>query len=89
MVINLLRDTTNIAQPSTGTQGGTVGVGTISDNVTITSGVNFLDSPASTSSVTYKTQVQLINSGTVNINKAVNGANRTSVSTITVMEIGA
>jgi hypothetical protein len=54
---------------------------------------NFLDSPATTSSTTYKVQVRCNNTGNAFVNRAENDINDGTVnrttSTITVMEIGA
>jgi hypothetical protein len=85
---NLVRDSTNISQPSTsptfkGTAGG---YNTTADNV-LPVGFNFLDSPATTSSTTYKIQCN-INSATLSINRR-NSADCAFTSTITVMEIAA
>jgi hypothetical protein len=49
------------------------------------SAANVLDSPATTSAVTYKIQVRGVGGGTTNINRDVDGNG--SVSTITVMEV--
>jgi len=85
---NLVRGSTNVSQPATtptfnGTAGGYI---TTADNV-LPVGFNFLDSPATTSSTTYKVQCN-INSATLSINRR-NSADCAFTSTITVMEIAA
>ena len=85
---NLLRNSTNIAQPST----------TPTFNATVTPyvnladnslgwSINFLDSPATTSATTYKIQGKT-GSGTFYVNRR-SVADFASISTITVMEIAA
>jgi len=61
------------------------------DNTSITQGTNFLDSPSSTSSVTYKVQVR--SNGTAYVNRTTSDSDLANIlrtaSTITVMEIAA
>ena len=85
---NLLRNSTNIAQPSTTpTYSGTVTPYlNLADN-SLGWSINFLDSPATTSVTTYKIQGKT-SSGTFHVNRRT-VADFTSVSTITVMEIAA
>jgi hypothetical protein len=63
----------------------------VDDNTSITQGTNFLDSPSSTSSVTYKVQVR--SNGTAYVNRTTADGNDVNIlrtaSTITVMEIAA
>jgi hypothetical protein len=75
-VISLLRGATVIGTPAI-----VAGYGGSSQNITIAA--TFLDSPSTTSAVTYKTQFarSVVNTGTI----AVNGDSSTS--TITLMEI--
>jgi hypothetical protein len=86
---NLVRNSTNISQPATspsftGTICAYVG---ISDNI-LPVGFNFLDSPATTSSTTYKVQIKS-NTGTQYINRRGPTNDSAFTSTITVMEIAA
>jgi hypothetical protein len=87
-VYNLLRNSTNISQPSTTPtfNGTAIGFTTVGDTV-LPVGLNFLDSPATTSSTTYKIQMR-VNTGTTLINRR-NTADCAFTSTITVMEIAA
>jgi len=63
------------------------------NNISITQGANFLDSPSSTSSVTYKVQVRISSGGTAYVNRVTSDNNDVNLvrtaSTITVMEIAA
>jgi hypothetical protein len=91
----LVRDSTVIGA------GAAVGVRTLGfagstatdNNISVTQGTNFLDSPSSTSSVTYKVQVRISSGGTVFVNRPVSDAEDVNIvrtaSTITVMEIAA
>jgi hypothetical protein len=86
--INLVRNSTNIAQPDSGANKSTMnpfpGGGTLSFNTSI----NWLDSPATTSATTYKVQWK-VDGSTGYLNRHVSGVDFNSVSTITVMEIAA
>tara|TARA_Y100001937_G_scaffold76148_1_gene103435 strand:+ start:15 stop:563 length:549 start_codon:yes stop_codon:yes gene_type:complete len=82
---NLVRDSTNIAQPS----------GSVPSSLHLNTGSNidgrmgsivFLDSPSTTSETTYKLQ-GLTDGNSFVINRRGDSANKTSISTITVMEI--
>ena len=84
--INLLRDSTTIAQPSTGTVPGTINHYPSATGLAINSNISWLDSPSSVSSITYKFQWK-VDGGTGNLNKHPTNANYNSVSSITVMEI--
>jgi len=61
------------------------------DNMTKTGSFNFVDSPATTSAVTYKLQAQVYSSGTIYINRQTTDSDSAGygrfASTITVMEI--
>jgi hypothetical protein len=87
-IFNLLRGSTNIAQPSTSPafSGTTVSYTSVGDVVNNWS-MLFLDSPATTSATTYKIQAKT-NTGTAYVNRR-NTADVAQVSTITVMEIAA
>ena len=86
--INLVRNSTNIAQPDSGTNKATMnpfpGGGTLSFNTSI----NWLDSPATTSATTYKVQWK-VDGSTGYLNRHTGNTDYNSVSTITVMEIAA
>ena len=85
---NLVRNATNISQPATSPAfTGTMCAYTdLADMITPVS-ISFLDSPATTSSTTYKLQMKS-NTGTQWINRR-NGTDSAYTSTITVMEIAA
>lgn len=84
---NLVRDSTNIAQSTGGSTRNQTGFHVDSDNFAIdTLSGNFLDSPATTSSTTYKMQCRVLG-GTGYVNRAGSNSNDGAVSTITVMEI--
>jgi hypothetical protein len=87
----LVRNSTNIAT-STTTGGSTTGTFSFAQRSMgtqnmQTSGVNFIDSPATTSATTYKLQC-LTQAGTLYVNQD-GGGSCTGVSSITVMEIAA
>jgi hypothetical protein len=96
MAIQLLRDSTQVAIATSGT-GNQINT-TLANyynnadaNVIRGCSVSYLDSPATTSSVTYKVQFRTGNNGTSSINRPSGNDNATynmrTVSTITVMEI--
>jgi hypothetical protein len=87
--LNLLRDSTNIAQSTGGTGGNqTLGVNTGSNNAGAPSSIIFLDSPATTSATTYKIQAAIIaGGGTIAIGRDVASAGYPSHTTITVIEV--
>lgn len=85
---NLVRNSTNIAQPSTApTFNGTVTPYLNLFENSLGWSINFLDSPATTSATTYKVQGKTAG-GTFYVNGR-GSADFASVSTITVMEIAA
>ena len=87
-VFNLVRDSTNISQPATApTYTGSFFAYTNAADTMLTPSFNFLDSPATTSSTTYKIQTRT-NSGTMYVNRRLS-VDTASTSTITVMEIAA
>lgn len=85
---NLVRNSTNIAQPDSGVNGATIpayngnatGVGYIQNSI------SYLDSPNSVVATTYKIQVK-VDAGTGYINRHLSSDTWTGVSSITVMEI--
>jgi hypothetical protein len=85
---NLVRDSTNIAQPSGGNAPSSVQLNTASSSTSLQGCIVYLDSPATTSSTTYKLQGRTDGNSFV-INRRGDNADATSVSSITVMEIAA
>ena len=86
--LNLVRDSTNIAQPTDGVNkqsmlyynaDGSTGTGT---------SLLYLDSPSSTSSVNYKIQIRC-NGGTAMVNRIGINTDWSCVSTMTLMEVAA
>jgi len=89
--VNLVRNGTNIAQPTTSsTYAATMNSypGDAGGIAQIQYALNWLDSPATTSSVTYKLQM-LTTGGTAWVNARPIAQNGTTVSGITAMEIAA
>ena len=83
--VNLVRDSTAIAQPSAGTSPATtITASSMANN----SSVMFLDSPATTSATTYKLQIR-VNTGTGYVNRSSFDVQQTAVSSITVFEVSA
>jgi hypothetical protein len=85
---NLVRDSTNIAQPSGGNAPSSVQLNTAGSSTSLQGCIVYLDSPATTSSTTYKLQGRTDGNSFV-INRRGDDADATSVSSITVMEIAA
>ena len=85
---NLLRDSTNLSQPSGGASPATMNLSS-GDNVNSASAsIGFLDSPNTTSATTYK--IQMARSfGTQYVNRDANSADNTGTSSITVFEVAA
>ena len=82
--LNLLRDSTILGEGSTGTQKASIG----NYGYTHSSALNWLDSPSTTSSTSYKIQFATDNSGNpIYVNRNGIDANYTGSSSITVMEI--
>ena len=87
---NLYRGATLIAQPATGTvpNGGTLSMPIPSNINMVTGTLTFLDSPATTSSTTYKLNI-MTSGGTAYVNRRGDSATYTGVSSITAQEISA
>jgi hypothetical protein len=85
-VMNLVRDSINIAQPSGGANPGTLQ--SINQLAGQSHVIIFLDSPNTTSATTYKVQTRC-NGGTVNVNRAPAATDFTSISTLTLLEVSA
>ena len=83
---NLQRGSSNIAQPSSGANLATAHLNTPNSTVGRDWSLVFLDSPATTSSTTYKMQGKT-DSSTFYVNQRGDNATDTTVSSITVMEI--
>ena len=83
---NLVRNSTNIAQPSGGSTPSTLHLNTVSNNTPRVGSIVYLDSPSTTSATTYKLQGRTDGNSFV-INRRGDIADSTSISTITVMEI--
>jgi hypothetical protein len=83
---NILRGSTAIAQPGGGSQPATATFETGVNLNAASVSFSFVDSPATSSSVTYKIQ-GATNSGTFFVNRSNASADRTSISTITLMEV--
>ena len=86
--INLVRNSTDIAQPDSGTYKATMSPYPGAINASRNTSINWLDSPATTSATTYKVQ-WCVDGSTAYLNRHVSGGDYNSVSTITVMEIAA
>jgi hypothetical protein len=84
---NIVRNSTTIAQPSSGTLLSTF-ITRAENAFTMTpASFTFLDSPATTSATTYKMQTIAESAKTVFVNRRGNDTNFTQVSTITLMEV--
>ena len=83
--VNFVRDSTAIGQSTGGTTNNTIAVVNGDTNQSKFFSMHFLDSPATTSAVTYKIQMA-VGSGSGSIGRRTVTDNR-SISTITVMEI--
>ena len=86
--INLLRGSTNIAQPSTTPVHFSTMMAYIDGDKIIQQGYEFLDSPSTTSATTYKLQWRNHAAGfTSKLNEYYNATNYAGTSTITLMEV--
>jgi hypothetical protein len=91
---DLLRGATALAVPSSGNNPCTIslsGINTANQWVIYNGVIYYLDSPATTSSTTYKLQIACQSSGTFYLNRSARNGSNDSVcsSTITAMEIAA
>ena len=94
--VNLLRNGTNIAQPTTGSDHAATMNNYNGEGSGYTGGsgqpqyaLSFLDSPATTSALTYKLQMKTTGGGAAYVNTRPDAQNGTCTSTIMVMEIAA
>jgi hypothetical protein len=89
-VFNLVRNSTNISQPATTpTYVGTATAYINAADNGMPFGFHFLDSPATTSSTTYKIQVRTNIASSFAVNTRTPSVDTASTSSITVMEIAA
>jgi len=87
IMVNLLRGSTAIAQPSSGTYVSTVQLWVDADRM-VTQTYEFLDSPATTSSTTYKLQWRNHSgSTTIKLNGYHGNTDYTTTSTMTLQEV--
>lgn len=84
--LNLVRDSTNIAQATGGSSFQTSHIYSASGAVGEAFAISYLDSPATTSATTYKLQFAPSGAGTAYIGRNVS-TNYGAVTTLTVMEI--
>ena len=84
--INLVRGSTNIAQPTAGSVPSSLHLNTSASADGRMGSIVFLDSPSTTSETTYKLQ-GLTDGNAFRINARGDSINKTSISTITAMEI--
>jgi hypothetical protein len=91
LYVNLVRNSTNlnVSTAGSGVGNSTVGSYFASGALWSTFPIMFLDSPATTSSTTYKIQLFNSGSGTLAVNRRADDAVVGGSSTITVMEIAA
>lgn len=85
--INLVRNGTNIAQPTDGTNKQTMLIYNNDAATGTPASLSFLDSPSTTSALTYKLQIRG-NGGTVVVNRIAVNTDWSCISTITLTEIG-
>ena len=86
MNFNIVRGTTAIAQPATGTHPATINMYGAAGVGVWSGGMTWLDSPSTTSATTYKIQYRT-DSGTLCFNRHTANVNYNAVSSITLMEI--
>jgi hypothetical protein len=86
MNFNIVRGATPIAQPATGTVPATINMFGGGGGAVWSGAMTWLDSPATTSSTTYKIQYRTDN-GTLCFNRHPSNVNYNAVSAITLMEI--
>ena len=85
-MVNLVRGSTNLAQPASATYSASL-IGTIqSDICEETLAITHLDSPSSTSNLTYKLQMR-VSSGTGYVNQRASNTTVVGTSQITVQEV--
>ena len=85
--VNLVRGSTTILQPSSGSLPASLQFYSANQFEPSNGSLSILDSPNTTSAVTYKIQVA-IGSGTIAVNRRVVDTNLNAPSTITLLEVG-
>jgi hypothetical protein len=85
-IFNILRGSTIVSAPATGSNPAMFMLENTSTTASSNANFTVLDSPATTSAITYKVQVRTT-TGTLQVNRLVSNAAFTQVSSITVMEI--
>ena len=88
ILFNILRGSTALAQPDSGTAKSTINVFPGVTLAIFNSSISWLDSPSTTSSTTYKVQWR-VDGSTGYLNRHTANVNYNSVSSITLMEIAA
>jgi trimeric autotransporter adhesin len=86
---NLVRNSTAIAQPSTGTDIATTQSNVVASSYLVNAVGFTVDSPATGSAITYKVQMRVTNTTTGFVNRRGDNSAITAVSSLYVMEIGA
>jgi len=89
ILIRLVRGSTAIAVGNSATYTSTVAIRTLNTEISSTPAMLFLDSPATTSSTTYKITASATGSTTLVVNRRQSDTTFNGVSTITVMEVAA
>ena len=87
--IQLLRDSTAIVGTGASTTNATVNARTYQGDIINTMGTMYLDSPSTTSAITYKLQWRLNVAQTVYLNRRMGDTAYSTISNITAMEISA
>jgi len=87
ILLNLVRGSTTIAQPSSGGSPSSFNVYTQSNNFNWPTNFNWVDSPSTTSSTTYKLQWRLDYSGTGYLGRHVTNVEYNTPYSLTLMEI--
>jgi hypothetical protein len=85
--LNLVRNGTNIAQSTAGTQNQTAFWGPPTAYIMYQTPINYLDSPSTTSAVTYKIQINASGSTATYVNARATDNYYGGISTITLLEI--
>lgn len=88
-MFQLVRNTTNIAVGTGGSNNITEGITVDATGRALHAGFNYLDSPATTSATTYKVQYKQNGGGSVSINGRVSDSYIGAYSTIIAIEVGA
>jgi len=87
--IRLLRDSTEIVGSGASNDNGTVNARTYQGDLINTMGTMYLDSPSTTSQITYKLQWRLNVAQTVYLNRRMGDTAFSTISNITAMEVSA